>query len=504
MLRFIPFISAWLLPVLLAAQLSDRMWLAGYNEFPGLGGSGQAILRFQGDTVSVSQESLAFNFESTSAIATDTLGQLLFYSNGCSVANRLHQEMPNGGGLNPGDISDRVCPDLGYIVPQGAMALPAPGHPGQFYLIHLGGTYDPVHKLNFGPLYYSTIDMSLDGGLGDVVSKNNVILAGTELGGFTVIRHGNGRDWWIIASALSDQAWFLFLLSPAGIVSRPVQPMEVFLPACEKNGALTASPDGSHLAKWGECKVLQLDFDRCTGTVAYSLEIPTPTQWIPGGGVAYSPSGRYLYATSHNVLFRADMEAPTTQFDTLRFSYDPFLVSPFFVRGNSFHYLVNGPDGRIYGNLPSRARQLHVIDNPDAASNESLVFLPRGLKLPVTNVRTLPYFPNYLLLDVPGSFCDTLGINTPSPVAELHAFCETGVDVYPNPAYEMVHISFADCEVHRVRILNALGFEVASNIIWSDNAVVDIDVSSWPSGLYVAALQSASGKWLSKPIAIIR
>lgn len=492
------------MPVVLPAQLTDRLWLGGYNEFPDVAGYGHCMLRLQGDTVAVSQETLAFNFESTAAVATDTSGQLLFYSNGCSVANRLHEVMSNGTGLNPGDISEQVCPDLGYIVPQGAMVLPAPGHPEQFYLFHLGATYDPVHKLNFGPLYYSVINMSLDGGLGDVVSKNNVILAGTELGGFTAIRHGNGRDWWIIAPAVSDQAWFTFLLSPSGLASRPVQPVAFLLPTCEKNGALTASPDGSRIAKWGECKVYQMDFDRCSGAITPSLEIPTPTQWIPGGGMAYSPSGRYLYATSHNVLFRADLEAADILFDTLRFSYDPFLVSPYFVRGNSFHYLMNGPDGRIYGNLPSRARQLHVIDNPEAASNEELVFLPRNVQLPVPNVRTLPYFPNYRLFDADGSPCDTLGIDTPSPTMELQDVCSATYRLYPNPAATEMHLTLSGCDIQHIRVMNALGFEVKTSIQMEGETSTRIDVTALPPGLYVAGLQMRNGRWISRTFTVVR
>lgn len=493
------------LPVVVSAQLTDRLWLGGYNEFPGVAGYGHCMIRLQGDTVAVSPETLAFNFESTAAVATDTSGQLLFYSNGCSIANRLHQVMPNGAGLNPGEVADQVCPDPGYIVPQGAMVLPLPDHPEQYYLFHLGGAYDPVRKLKTGPLRFSIVDMSLDGGLGDVVSKNNVILTGTDISGFTAIRHANGRDWWIIAPAVADQYWFTFLLSPSGLSSKPVQPVEFLLPACEKSGALTASPDGTYIAKWGECKVLEVTFDRCTGKIEHSLEISTPTRWIPGGGVAYAPSGRYLYATSHNVLFRADRESADIQFDTLRFSYDPFLLSPYFVRGNSFHYLTNGPDGRIYGNLPSRARQLHVIDNPEAASNEELVFLPRQVKLPVPNVRTMPYFPNYRLFDVPGSACDTLSIDTPTAVEEVPDVCAATIGLFPNPATHELYLRLNGCDLQRVRVMNALGFEVkTAPVVATDGNTMRIDVSALPAGLYVAGIQMRNGRWLSRKFMVVR
>ena len=116
-----------------SAQSYDHIWLTGYDEFPALPGYGYAQIRFQGDSVLVTPAQLAFNFESTLAALSDESGNLLFYSNGCAVANREHEIMPNGAGLNHGAIGELDCPWKGYIVPQGAMALPAPADPGRFY-----------------------------------------------------------------------------------------------------------------------------------------------------------------------------------------------------------------------------------------------------------------------------------------------------------------------------------------------------------------------------------
>ncbi|MBK6894735.1 MAG: hypothetical protein IPH00_16795 [Flavobacteriales bacterium] len=44
----------------------------------------------------------------------------------------------------------------------------------------------------------TTIDMSLDSGLGGAVSKNEVLIADTlNEGRITAVRHANGRDWWV-------------------------------------------------------------------------------------------------------------------------------------------------------------------------------------------------------------------------------------------------------------------------------------------------------------------
>jgi len=475
------------------AQSFDNLWLAGYNEFPGVPGYGHAQLRFQGDSVRAEPALLAFNLENTVAAMCDSAGQLLFYSNGCAVANRQHQIMPNGEGLNPGDLSDLVCGRKGYIVPQGAMVLPMPGKPGRYALLHMGATYDPVRKLKLGPLYFSEIDMALEGGMGDVNTKNEVLLSG-DLGAFTAVRHGNGRDWWVLVPEFGGQSWYGFVLSPAGFSAQPPQSLPALLPGCEKHGATVASPDGRLVANWGDCKLSVQRFDRCSGTLSDKLELAAPNHWIPGGGLAFSPSGRYLYATSQNVLFRVDLEALVPSLDTMRFSYDPFLKSKYDVPGNTFHYLQSGPDGRIYGNIPSRADYLHVINKPDGINRDSIGFVPRRVKLPVTSVRTLPNSPNFCLGDLHGSPCDTLGI---TPTAEPEAVAAFAVSVSPNPAQgEVVLRDFSPESVaqERVwRVFSAPGQMLRSAALPPGTAEHRLDLRDLPPGLYWWEMLRADG-----------
>ncbi|HNG89403.1 MAG TPA: hypothetical protein PK858_04340, partial [Saprospiraceae bacterium] len=436
---------------------------------------------------------LAFNFESTVAVMSDSAGQLLFYSNGCAVADRSHHIMPNGMGLNPGSLGDIVCERKGYIVPQGAMALPLPGQPGRYALLHLGAEYDPVRKLTLGPLYFSEIDLSQNGGLGDVTIKNEVLLSG-DLGAFTAIRHGNGRDWWVLAPEFGGQMWHTFILSPAGFAAQPPQSLPATLPGCEKQGATAASPDGRRVATWGDCKLSIQHFDRCSGLLSGKIELAAPNHWIPGGGLAFSPSGRYLYATSQNVLFRVDLASAAPQLDTMRFSYDPFLKSKYDVPGNTFHFLQNGPDGKIYGNIPSRADYLHVINRPDGLNRDSIDFVPRRVKLPVTSVRTLPNVPNFRLGDLHGSPCDTLGI---TPVQEPLATAAFAVSVSPNPAHTEAtlrdHSPQSVAQERRWRLYTPAGQVLRSGTLPPGQAEQRLDLSTLPAGLYLWELLRSDG-----------
>jgi hypothetical protein len=494
MMRFFAFLTALLTSQIALGQAHDRIWLTGYNEYPGVAGYGHAQIIFQGDSVLVEPTSLAFNFESTAAVMSDTDGNLLFYTNGCEVANRNHQTMPNGIGLNPGAINDLICPWKGYVVPQGAMALPDPGDTNRYYLLHIGASYDPVRKLRLGPLYYSIVDMTLQNGLGDVVSKNNILLDG-DLGSFSAVRHGNGRDWWIVMPEFGNKIWHAFILSPEGIAPQTPSNVALGVPGCEKHMETNISPDGSKIANWGDCKVTVLDFDRCSGVFDNLLELSAPTHWIPGGGVAFSPSGRYLYATSQNVLFRADLESSSPQLDTMRYSYDPYNLSPYYVPGNTFHYLVNGANGAIYGNIPSRAKHLHTLKRPDGLTIDSIDFRAKAIKLPVPGVRTLPHFPHFRLYDLPDSPCDTLGIDgptvsAPEPAPEAAAL----LHLQPNPAADEVLVALSEPLAGRWQLVAPTGLVVLRGDWAATQATQRVDVSRLAAGVYFFQFMAESGR----------
>ncbi len=477
----------------LSAQLSDKLWLGGYDEFPGVPGYGQFILKFSGNTSQVQQLPLAFNFESTEAVAATPDGQLLFYSNGCEVANRLHEVMPNGQGLNPGGLSDQVCPWKGYIVPQGATALPMPGDSTRFYLIHMGAVYEPQRKLRLGPLYYSIIDMTQQNGLGDVASKNNVLLEG-DLGNFTAVRHGNGRDWWILIPEFGNYKWHVFLLSPQGIEPIPIQITSIGGLLCEHHGATAMSPDGNKVANWGDCKLTIFDFDRCSGQLSAPLEVAAaPAHWFAGGGLAFSPNARFLYSTDHNVLYRTDLESSHPKMDTMRFSYG---VGNYTVPGNTFHSLVNGPSDAIYGNIPSRAKYYHTLKSPDEISIDDINFVPQDISLPVTNVRTLPHFPNYRLYDLPDSDCDTLGINGPTSHIQDPLVLKRQkaiVRLFPNPANDILSIQTEMLALPAQAIIwDALGWQVLSQPLYA--AATTLSIRQLPDGLYLVSVMDKTGR----------
>ena len=84
------------------------------------------------------------------ATASDTAGNLLFYTDGATVWNANHVPMLNGNGLN------------GLGSTQAAIVVPAPLNLNKYYIF----TVDTNGGVR--GFCYNEVDMTLNGGLGDV------------------------------------------------------------------------------------------------------------------------------------------------------------------------------------------------------------------------------------------------------------------------------------------------------------------------------------------------
>lgn len=414
-------------------QKYDYNWIAGMHELPGIQGYNNVVIHFDSNGgYELDTLDLGMNIESTVASMSDAAGNLLFFTNGCYIAGSDGQVLANGDGLNPGKIHDWVCGKTGYVSPRGAMAIPAPGHDHIYYLFHTGSQYDPVRKNVFGPLYYTVVDMSLENGKGAVVSKNNILLEG-DLEPFTAVRHGNGRDWWLMIPHYNSNQYDFFLVTPKGIQFRQSSTIGPKMD-CKRIGSSVFSSKGNRLARVQNCKVLICNFDRCTGQLSEPLTLNRPTETVGGGGAAFSPDGTKFFVSSQAQVFQADLTASAPQLDTA-FAWNLYW-------GISMQYMQPAPDGRLWINHMHRTNYFTTIDHPEGWGN-TLGFQAKGVNLPVFSVRTLPNIPNFRLYDFSESPCDTLGIN--GPVSSLTAVgAQQGITEYPNPAFDHLTFQTAD------------------------------------------------------------
>jgi hypothetical protein len=467
------------------AQSPNQPWLIGTNDFPGVEGYGNYILRFQGDSVALESANLKMNFETTMAAVADSSGQLLFYTNGCYIATADGDTMLLGESLNPGDIAEWVCPGSGYISPRGATILQVPGSEHLYYLIHMAVRYEENKRLEFGPLYYSAIDMSLENGKGAVVAKNIPLLGG-NLEPYSIVRHGNGRDWWILVAEYGTSRYHRLLLSPEGITVNGVQNIGPKL-GCRHTGTTSFSPDGRRYGRFHDCRLAVFDFERCTGLLSMPRDIYLPPKSFGGGGMAFSPDGDRLLINTQMAVMKADLTAPALQLDTV--------VSWLKILGASLGHMQYTPDGRIFISNMSRAQYFHVLENPNAPDT-TIGFQFRGQVLPVWSVRTLPNLPNFNLLDLSDSPCDTLGITT-TAVPALPGY----VELSPNPATDHIRVRYETDMPLTLSIYDARGVLMQTKQSETGDTQSIFEVKNWPRGMY-AMVVTAKG-YSSKTIRFV-
>ncbi len=453
----------------------DEWWPFGTNELVSTPGYGNAWLHFQDDTTTVVPAVLQMNFESTVATACDTAGHILFYSNGCEVRGANGNLLENGDGLNPGELHDWVCTN-GYSVPRGMMALPWPGSTSRWILLHTGGNYDAVRKLTYGPFYYTEIDMAANGGNGSVISKNNILATG-DLEPFAVVRHGNGRDWWVVLPDYNSNQYHVWLLTPNGMQLFDSQQIGPSI-GCRRIGASVFSLDGSRYARTNNCAAVVLDFDRCSGQFSHPIFLDRSVGTLGGGGLAFSANNRWLYATSDLSIFRADLESSAPFLDSL-FKRPYYEGESQYVYSTSLAYMQQAADGKIYMNARHREQYFSSLE----IQEDTFYFKPIGLPLPVATVRTLPHFPNFRLYDLSGSACDTLGINGPTSTT----FTPVGLNIFdlsPNPFSNWLTVSLKENFRHpNFRLYDQLGHLALENQLAF--GTTEMETSSLPPGFYI-------------------
>ena len=402
------FMAALLLGSAVAfAQAHDAIWLMGEDNTPSNPYIEGNVLDFRSGQLSISSDSFYIELHSSTANICDASGQLLFYTNGCRIANRQHQLMDNGDDINPGTVHDIQCvreeyPWQGAYTAgnQSCLILPQPGHDSLYYLFHKGIDYlqDPVQGL-IGvtrPLYYSLINMNAHGGLGRVELKNQTIIeTDIQFGQLSAVRHANGQDWWVFTPGPADtNLYYRFLLTQDGIGEWQTQ--SIGIPHTRTGGWANFSPDGKLYARYNPANnddLYLFEVDRQTGELSNFQFIPID-EGVPNfnSGVAFSPSSRFLYVSTALKIFQFDTWAEDIAGSGVVVAeYTP--VSDFIPQ--YFWGLQLGPDCRLYVYCNS-CDVVHLIHQPDEPGL-ACQFEQGAVELPWGIFRSQPHFPNYRL-----------------------------------------------------------------------------------------------------------
>ena len=326
-----------------------------------------------------------------SANISDNSGNIRFYSNGQAVWDATHFPTPNGNYTLNGSPNSGSDPSNA----QGVVIIPRPSFVNRYYILP---TSDKPNVSNIGngvSLY--EVDMTLNGGLGDVISTTPVFptqnYATTEP--ILAIPHCNGQDYWVIVKPVNNNQPGLqnpgplatvndkiaaYLITSAGIGGQPVLSNSgPFIPTSITNppgnnwiGFIVVSPDRKFVV-FGDLSGngYVYYFDCGNGTFEYLTTLNN----ISGYGGCFSPNSKIFYAGIGATIRQFDFSniSICQQPPVINFAFLPPNTNPPIPGIGAFQL---GPDNKIYiarqGNSFNPSHALAVINFPNIINISSV------------------------------------------------------------------------------------------------------------------------------------
>ncbi len=465
------------------SQGLNNFWLLGYDSWAGVPYGGTTI-NFISGSANINYTPRPMNFSTTNADISDNNGNILFYTNGVYISNALNDTLSNGTGLNPSSYTNSYATH-GLGIAQADLIIPFPSDSNRYYLFH--STIDGNGYLCYY-LYYTIVDISLNGGLGGVVSKNNIILTDTLVaGGITSCKHANGRDWWIVCHQYNSNRYFKYLITPNGISAPYIQDIGKIM-SYYGAGQTVFSPDGEKFVSYHADNDLDImDFDRCSGDFSNCTHVTINDSAI-SAGVAFSPNSQVLYVSSTVYIYQYDLTSANISSTQLVVAINDSFASPNPPFYTTFYLAQLASDGKIYINTGNGTDYLHVINNPDSLGVNCDV-CQHCIHLPTYNALTIPNYPNYFLGAKGGTNCDSLPTMTADNVNLL------SVRIFPNP----LNSNFLSCsyktitDFGEISIYNVEGKKIKSYSLprWSN--CQNIVLPDIRSGIFLLKFISSEG-----------
>ncbi len=315
---------------LACSQSENNIWHFGFGA--GLDFSTGVPIAFDGSEM--------FSKEGCASICNSS-GQLLFYTNGLDVWSKNNEIMPNGTGLLGGISTSST---------NQALIVPFPHQPNKYYI------FTTDERADGNGVNYSTVDMTLNSGLGDIVSKNTTLYQpSTER--LTLARHSNGTDFWLITHTWDSNEFWTYLIDAEGIHTEPIISAAGSIHApvngndLNARGMMQTDKDGNRLAVaiYTDSEVELFSWNSCDGRISNPITINNITNPY---GLAFSPNGKWLYITNlEGELYQYDIQNQTTT-----------LVGQ--TQGEHLGAIQPAPDGKLYVAITSSDR-IGIIHQPD-------------------------------------------------------------------------------------------------------------------------------------------
>lgn len=320
-------------PVLLWAQGENNVWCFGRR----------AGIDFNNGNPVFFEHSM--NISEASVSVSDAAGNLLFYTCGARVWDKNGTPMPNATALagSTGSSSN------GVVVAQ------SPTNPDQYYIF----TTDQIES-GMDNAYYSVVDMSLNGGLGDAIPAQSSILITTGVTeGVAIAPLSDCRGYWIMFHRKSSPDYLAYRFDAAGVAGSPVVSATPFL---TNGGYIKFNNAGNRIVTPKNTRIETASFNNSTGVLSGFAEIDITPHTVSFG--LFSPDDQKVY-------FSAQL-SPLS--DTALYQLDISLLPNVAAVQSSLTVVARiksrgmrqGPDNKIYVLWAARG---HVarINNPNVA-----------------------------------------------------------------------------------------------------------------------------------------
>jgi len=231
----------------------------------------------------------------------DTLDQRPIYGR---LINKYGQPIKNGDSI------------LSYpVFANGAVFVPIPNDKTRYYFFNIspmkGDQKTSCRKIGC-TISYAVLQVFSDERI-EVLQKNQILLEGEFSNYLGVIRHANGRDWWLLAHESTSNRFIRFIITPNGITNPTYQAIGRGPTSFELKkefyywlGEMTFSPKGNWLCIGASgLDLLELyRFNRCNGLLS-DLVVLGPDKKISYdfyntygyAGVSFSPDESKLYVS---------------------------------------------------------------------------------------------------------------------------------------------------------------------------------------------------------------
>lgn len=479
-----------------SAQFTDRVWCFGDS----------VKIEFATGGVIVNNPSGLFTNKPASSIC-DSLGNLLFYVGNYSTQPTLLNSYIGA----VFDNNDQIVPfgdslDIETSDNDATIILPLPVRDSGFLIIH-HRNYQGLNNYHF--LWSLVKDSS---GIYKVVSKNNILSNVSSAGKLSAVKHGNGKDWWLVTHTIEADTFYIYLIDSNGINPPLKQSIGSYYsinsPYQGLDGELEFSKYGNYLAAVSTEIIDIFNFDRCNGIISdyqnlmtLPFSLPDKRYWA----CSFSSNERYFYTS--NLSFQnppGNNFQHALQFDMQASSVINSRCSVFNIASDYVtwqHQL--GPDGKIYlgrGNsafptivTDTGSTFLAVIENPND-SCPGLIYNLYGQSLDGRrSLASLPNNPNYELGKLEPNGCATALIENSSSSPPWI--------VYPNPASEIINIQSNSLNglTCNLRLVSYTGQEMYSSNL-KGTMKLSIPTKEFSSGLYLLIFEGEGKKWSQRVV----